>query len=1689
MRVQTIVIIALAMVLACRAEETKFIAATPENTTFADGTAFSSTEGGWKWLPEEGNQGIFESHGDPSKNAPTLLIHAKGLQPGRDYEVFGFFWSHGFGPAPASRGKQPHHWPARFGTSLASLTTFGGRISQDIPWIICPESKTGLRAGYPVALEEKNPIVKDVPKWITAVDDTRLIRARLGISRADKEGSIPVYADDFSQTKFTGLTRIDGIGLRLLPAGEHDGVGSGKPGYLHLAVRAGDKLNMRRELLAGADVNALDEDGVTPLLYPATAGDQDMVRELLKAGANPNQPGQSIPPLTGAASWGDAEMVKLLLDAGAVVPDKLADRSPLLDETLDPARLHPAIAAIRAGSLGCLKLILGKNPDLDLTKLAPIIDRNKRPDTWKTPDDMVKDAVGLMHDDLAAFLVARGCKVDHLGLLADCVRFGDRMAKTREALLARGVPAVQPIHYNQYAGYYLNVHYVEAWDGLSAAVSLGDIDLTNRFLALAGDVDARYLQALYALADTCGKPEILKAVQGRFPNRPDVAAARRDGKSAAGNEDSARLFLPRVGARAPSEKLTEGTWSLAVVAAPEAAGAAALVEVRATKGTQWQVVDRSLIEAALKEDQHAKPWEKGEHRLADLGDRLTADVILVATKLAGGGIQLIRFEAVDVISGLVIHREYAEEKSLGVDKTTDQLLAGINAAMTRARANKRSLAISLLTFTASEDIPSSASLARQFRSSMEIEIDGTPGLLSVGMNEINMIAQEQNLRGEGSFWAAACTIEGGIASLPDGRVSLTLRLRNLSGNAEKSTDAMVEGAHQDIPALATRAWQKLVESAALPVLAVSQAKPDPKQASLEAARLTREAEWLVLCLRPQEAKPLAERAVMLGADSETIVPIVLACLFDSLPYSASAPLRTFGFSYHLPLDQVPSLPYQRALIDRLDALCELLEKSESLYHQHGRNSFKWKKNQTIFWTVIQTLCYTRTVIPRHLLSPEQADQFDTFCAGLDRFVPEYMADLAKAFRDSDPNNFSLLFMNDNVSLRLLERNPQLLKWVTTSFLSGVEAVDIPFEHTLPRRYKQNPDSIASMEKMMSEIAKHSEPLPLGVQRALELQMQINRSVGDKTSLTMRNCQSERLNAGRNSYLSRSYKLMSGVDDYNYGLRGYFRMWEEGLPVRKNLILHSLFHEPAARPECLVRGGYLSPDRWGLQSSLYAMESTNSAKLNRNSRRDELIRWAKENLSETLGDEMLTKQTSQRIEAMIGIDLMYGLDVFEPVSMEWMKLTGKSQKASITPTLLTDLRGGSDPTPGIFDLYTADTTTPGRLWLRYRPYENGLSRTDGQVVMTETTKERGAWLFAINCQTGETEIRTSLSTFAELEADHEQKVLMQGSASAFLVQNSTTLLTHVGWQNHNLTGEWRGAYALIDKSTGKATSLIKGFTIKQINGYPRHQSACVEVMQDEFYMLVNDRKRYHSRDKNELLRIDAKGNQTYLTKLGRKPELTPFDSEDRAPTRMVRDNNSLLIYDENTRHLARYDPKVQTWSAIEGDDRKKSGEMLASMQKAFQSKTAQNRQVALPDGKGTLEIKGDGGIWPGQRIFLPSLLAITAPGRKNAEVPLAFNFPDEYSEKARFIDTGFMKSNKMLPDKTFTVKQLQEQKRLHPVMIYQTDTHVIIGLRIKPLETAVFEEHDAFLPFLWTLPKTELITATGTGNPSPEGNKK
>ncbi|HXC59667.1 MAG TPA: ankyrin repeat domain-containing protein [Steroidobacteraceae bacterium] len=83
-------------------------------------------------------------------------------------------------------------------------------------------------------------------------------------------------------------------------------------------IRSGDVQGAIAAIGAGADVNARQSDGTTPLLWAVYAVDRDLVRELLARGADPNvRNSLGATALTEAVNLADAELVRLLLKAKA----------------------------------------------------------------------------------------------------------------------------------------------------------------------------------------------------------------------------------------------------------------------------------------------------------------------------------------------------------------------------------------------------------------------------------------------------------------------------------------------------------------------------------------------------------------------------------------------------------------------------------------------------------------------------------------------------------------------------------------------------------------------------------------------------------------------------------------------------------------------------------------------------------------------------------------------------------------------------------------------------------------------------------------------------------------------------------------------------------------------------------------------------------------------------------------------------------------------------------------------------------------------------------------------------------------------------------------------------------------------------------------------------------------------------
>ncbi len=108
-----------------------------------------------------------------------------------------------------------------------------------------------------------------------------------------------------------------GVGRKTSRFAMGDGSGDG---VLEAAL-AGDAERLRELLDAGADVDAWDSDGMTPLLSAVFIGDAEAVRLLLAAGAEPNRAQRSDPAATplwhAREDFGLHEIAALLVKAGA----------------------------------------------------------------------------------------------------------------------------------------------------------------------------------------------------------------------------------------------------------------------------------------------------------------------------------------------------------------------------------------------------------------------------------------------------------------------------------------------------------------------------------------------------------------------------------------------------------------------------------------------------------------------------------------------------------------------------------------------------------------------------------------------------------------------------------------------------------------------------------------------------------------------------------------------------------------------------------------------------------------------------------------------------------------------------------------------------------------------------------------------------------------------------------------------------------------------------------------------------------------------------------------------------------------------------------------------------------------------------------------------------------------------------
>jgi uncharacterized protein len=117
------------------------------------------------------------------------------------------------------------------------------------------------------------------------------------------------------------------------------------------AVKAGDEVAVGSLIQHGADVNAPETNGTTPLHWAVYQRNAGMVKRLLAAGAKPNVVNQfGSNPMQEAAMTGDAEIIKMLLAAGADANSPNADGQTALMVVARTGKVDAAKALLVAGA-------------------------------------------------------------------------------------------------------------------------------------------------------------------------------------------------------------------------------------------------------------------------------------------------------------------------------------------------------------------------------------------------------------------------------------------------------------------------------------------------------------------------------------------------------------------------------------------------------------------------------------------------------------------------------------------------------------------------------------------------------------------------------------------------------------------------------------------------------------------------------------------------------------------------------------------------------------------------------------------------------------------------------------------------------------------------------------------------------------------------------------------------------------------------------------------------------------------------------------------------------------------------------------------------------------------------------------------------------------------------------------------
>ncbi|MBS1857315.1 MAG: ankyrin repeat domain-containing protein [Acidobacteria bacterium] len=282
-----------------------------------------------------------------------------------------------------------------------------------------------------------------------------------------------------------------------------------EPSPYYLPIRNGD-LAALHSLIRTPGPKARDARGNSPLMYAAALGNLESMRLLLEAGADPNAANDfGATPLMWCA--GDAAKVRLLLEHGANVNARSRlGRTPLL------------AAAAYDGATEAASLMIDKGADV-----------NAGDESGMT---VLEQAAGVNHIELVRLLIAKGAKVDTVDKggvspLIAAAGSGDHAGRLVQLLLDHGANVNRPCAdtLDVVKNGPIQLGRVTA---LHAAAAMGDYESAAALVRAGADVNALDVRKasplVWAVATDHADPRIVKLLLEKGAARESAAGwARR----------------------------------------------------------------------------------------------------------------------------------------------------------------------------------------------------------------------------------------------------------------------------------------------------------------------------------------------------------------------------------------------------------------------------------------------------------------------------------------------------------------------------------------------------------------------------------------------------------------------------------------------------------------------------------------------------------------------------------------------------------------------------------------------------------------------------------------------------------------------------------------------------------------------------------------------------------------------------------------------------------------------------------------------------------------------------------------------------------------------------------------------------------------------------------------------------------